>query len=125
MPAVDVESWAEGGSIVKESQVLTGRPSYINAILIQSRGEIQTLVRYRYDSLRTKANIYIECNNCASTTGPRPFVECVVLGGFFKGSCGNCKWRDHGAKCSKYNADSQQRTKVPAVEGASRIEELN
>ncbi|KAI1159087.1 hypothetical protein F5B18DRAFT_638134 [Nemania serpens] len=30
----------------------------------------------------------------------RPFPTCVRLPGHFGGCCGNCKWRDHAARCS-------------------------
>ncbi|KAM3084400.1 hypothetical protein ACMFMG_001495 [Clarireedia jacksonii] len=58
------------------------RPSYINAVLIQSRG---TLVPGG-------------CNECRRR-GFTPFPTCVRLAGHWNGACGNCKWRDHSARC--------------------------
>jgi Protein of unknown function (DUF3716) len=69
---------------MNEHQVLSHRPSYINAILIQSRG-------------RTEVQA---CLACRTGPGLRPFPECRRLLGHFGGACGNCKWRDHASRCS-------------------------
>jgi len=42
------------------------------------------------------------CTNCAEGKGV--FVDCRVFKGLFDGACGNCKKRDHGARCSLSNA---------------------
>lgn len=66
-------------------QVGSHRPSYINAILIQSRG-------------RALEN---PCSACRSARpGLRPFPSCRRVQGHFGGACANCKWRDHAARCS-------------------------
>ena len=72
------------GSITP-AQVGSHRPSYINAILIQSRGQLVAGM----------------CSACRATRpGLRPFPECRRLPGHFGGCCGNCKWRDHAARCT-------------------------
>ena len=72
------------GSITPQ-QIDTHRPSYINAILIQSRGRAMGQ----------------PCEACRrSRTGPRPFPECHRAFGHFGGACANCKWRDHANRCS-------------------------
>ncbi|EDN08837.1 predicted protein [Histoplasma mississippiense (nom. inval.)] len=68
-----------------ELQVRSHRPSYINAILIQSRG-------------RTEPHACLACRS--AHPGLRPFPECRRLPGHFGGACGNCKWRDHAIRCS-------------------------
>jgi hypothetical protein len=85
MPGRDVD-FVRGR--ISEAQVLSSRPSYINGILIQSRG---TLVRGG-------------CNKCRSR-GFTPFPTCVRLVGHFGGACGNCKWRDHAARCVVHDED--------------------
>jgi hypothetical protein len=60
------------------------RPSYVNAVLIQSRG----MAHHR------------PCSACRGGAGFRPFPECRHLPGHFGGACGNCKWRDHASRCS-------------------------
>ena len=34
-----------------------------------------------------------------------PFLECRRVPGHFGGCCGNCKWPDHGARCTANNDD--------------------
>jgi hypothetical protein len=41
------------------------------------------------------------CTNC--TEGKGIFVECRTLKGLADGACGNCKKRDHSARCSLSN----------------------
>jgi hypothetical protein len=68
------------------NQVLSQRPGYINAILIQSRG----VARVGDDS----------CFQCRTNCDRGPFPECRSLNGHFGGCCGNCKWRDYAARCT-------------------------
>jgi hypothetical protein len=42
------------------------------------------------------------CTNCAEGKGI--FVDCRTLKGLADGACGNCKKRDHNARCSHSNA---------------------
>ncbi|OJD24033.1 hypothetical protein ACJ73_04608 [Blastomyces percursus] len=66
---------------ITEVQVRSHRQSYVNALLIQSRGQP-------------------EPHACTACRGGRPFPECRRVPGHFGGACGNCKWRDHAARCS-------------------------
>jgi Protein of unknown function (DUF3716) len=79
MPGRDVVFVA--GSITP-AQVATHRPSYINAILIQRSGTVNA----------------VTCRECVRHD-LRPFPNCTSIVGQFGGSCGNCKWRDHAARC--------------------------
>ena len=81
LPGQDVD-FVRGA--ISGNQIVTHRPSYINAILIQSRG--QALPR--------------ACNQCLGRPGLRPFPVCLRVPGHFQGCCGNCKLREHGARCS-------------------------
>ncbi|CBF81148.1 hypothetical protein AN5240.2 [Aspergillus nidulans FGSC A4] len=65
-------------------QLWQHRPSYINAMLIQSRGTRLTQ----------------PCKGCRSVQGRPVFPECRHVPGAFDGCCANCKWRDHGYRCS-------------------------
>lgn len=67
---------------ITPQQVATHRPSYVNAILIQRAGVL----------------IPGACWECRRR-GLRPFPECRFVRGHFGSACGNCKWRDHGARC--------------------------
>ena len=68
---------------ITPQQIQSRRPSYINAILIQRAGVVQTP----------------PCLQC-QRRGMRPFPECRRAPGHFGGCCGNCKWRDHAAGCT-------------------------
>jgi hypothetical protein len=80
MPGQDV-SYVPGA--ITLAQVSTHRPSYVNAILIQRAGIL----------------IPNGCNRCRSGAGFTPFPECRYIPGEFGNACGNCKWRDHAARC--------------------------
>lgn len=68
------------------TQVGTHRPSYINAMLIQSRGVVSG-----------------PCDRCQRSL--RPFLECRRVPGRFGGCCGNCKWPDQAARCTERDND--------------------
>ncbi|EAS32211.3 uncharacterized protein CIMG_13692 [Coccidioides immitis RS] len=67
-------------------QINMHRQSYINAILIQSRG--RTL---HWSSI---------CNRCTEMEPMAPFPLCRRAYGHFGGACGNCKWPDYASRCS-------------------------
>jgi Protein of unknown function (DUF3716) len=67
---------------ITPQQLATHRPSYVNAVLIQRAGVL----------------IPAGCSEC-QRRGLRPFPECRRVVGHFGSACGNCKWRDHGARC--------------------------
>jgi hypothetical protein len=66
------------------------RPSYLNGVLIQSRG-------------RTG----MTCTACTQNPDRGPFTDCRRAAGHFDGACGNCKWRDHAARCSVRNPEEK------------------
>jgi hypothetical protein len=75
---------------VSERQVRMHRPSYVNALLIQSRG---VLVPEPCASCQNK--MLMDRDAYAY-----PFVHCIRLPGHFGGCCGNCKWPDRASRCS-------------------------
>ena len=68
---------------IRPDQMASKRQSYINGVLIQSRGRF----------------VNPPCRQCR-TRGMRPFLSCRRAPGHFGGCCGNCKWRDHAASCT-------------------------
>jgi hypothetical protein len=84
-PGVDVEFILD---MIRADQIGTHRPSYVNAILIQSRGIV------------TPA----PCDHCVSDRR-KPFPSCRRAAGHFGGCCANCKWRDWGSRCTFYNSN--------------------
>ena len=79
------------------------RPSYLNAVLIQSRG-------------RTG----MTCVDCSRTPGRGPFTDCRRVQGHFDGACGNCKWRDHAARCSVRSPEEEEEEDEEEVEEAGQ-----
>ncbi|KAK1754360.1 hypothetical protein QBC47DRAFT_383733 [Echria macrotheca] len=76
--------------------VASHRPSYVNGLLIHSRGE---------DSPD-------ECKQCAERRAKDalgPFLECRVLAGKYHNSCSNCKWFDNTSACSLYTGPKPSR----------------
>jgi hypothetical protein len=69
-------------------QLGTHRPSYVNALLIQRAGVL----------------VPAGCNEC-QRRGLTPFPECRRIVGHFGSACGNCKWRDHAARCRVVEPD--------------------
>ena len=109
LPGQDVD-FVRGA--ISPPQIGQHRASYINAILIQSRGRAEPQA----------------CTQCrAPRPGLRPFPVCHRLAGHFGGACANCKWRDHGARCSFVRrpgndgdgadgGDDERRSRSPAAE---------
>jgi hypothetical protein len=73
---------------ITPQQLGTHRPSYVNAILIQRAGVL----------------VPAGCSEC-QRRGLTPFPECRRVVGHFGGACGNCKWRDHAARCRTIEPD--------------------
>ena len=74
---------------ITSRQIASQRPSYVNGLLIHSRGQ---------DSERS-------CDQCVEKRGKNalgPFLTCRVLQGSFHNSCSNCKWFDTTSSCSLY-----------------------
>ncbi|KAL4767126.1 hypothetical protein BDW60DRAFT_220794 [Aspergillus nidulans var. acristatus] len=63
-------------------QVRTARPSYVNAILIASRG--------------------VKTRKPCSMNTRSVFGEHVRIPGYWNGACAGCKWKDGGARCDFY-----------------------
>lgn len=80
--SVDIEAFKDKVDPMK----VAVRPGYLNAVLIQSRGRTGMV-----------------CDQCAQNPDRGPFTDCRRAAGHFDGACGNCKWRDHGARCSLNN----------------------
>lgn len=85
-----VQGWITGRHIASK------RPSYINGLLIHSRGE---------DSP-------VQCAQCAerrSKNALGPFITCRILAGNYHNSCSNCKWFDNTSACSLYTGPKPNR----------------
>jgi hypothetical protein len=89
------------------SQIKMARPSYVNALLIASRGIPMP-------------------NPCEHSTNGLPFGGNVRLPGTFNGACANCQWRDHASQCTLGNRHERQYISLNAGEipEPSRVETL-
>jgi len=108
MPGLDVQ-FVQGRIFPR--QIISQRPSYINAILIQSRG------------------IYVRrgCTECRRR-GMTPFPICIQLPDYFDGCCGNCKWRDHAVRCQiveDESSDDEDGDDEDGDEGGKVLGEVN
>lgn len=65
---------------IRVAQIQSARPSYVNALLIASRGVSQVKM-------------------CERNSG-MVFADHVRLPGFWGGACAGCKWQDRAARCS-------------------------
>ena len=65
-----------------DSAINWERPVNREAIIGQTRGEVTS----------------VTCGRCQNGLGP--FSKCVVVEGFFSGSCTNCHYNSQGSRCS-------------------------
>jgi hypothetical protein len=90
--------------------MIVRRTSYLNAVLIQSRG--------------TECDE--PCEACAKNPSKQAFTECRRTEGFFGGCCGNCKWKDHAIRCTvreDSEEDSEEGSEEESEEGEEEGEE--
>ena len=81
--------------VVTAARTAMNRPSYVNAILVQSRGAPPVAAPPRAAGGCTAYSVL------GTPAGDRKaFLECRHMPGHFGGGCGNCKWQDHAARCS-------------------------
>jgi hypothetical protein len=97
-PAANVEYFS---GKLNSYQLKTHRPSYVNAVLIQTRGVANANPCSMYSLLicRTTTNDRIPAE-CRDHAYRGPFLECVSLPYDWSVCCGNCKFKDWAAKCS-------------------------
>ncbi|KAM7201244.1 hypothetical protein V8F20_004990 [Naviculisporaceae sp. PSN 640] len=110
MPSREIIYYVQGW--ITARHIASQRPSYLNGLLIHSRGQ---------DSPTS-------CNQCVERRGKNalgPFLTCRVLQGVFHNSCSNCKWFDNTSACSLYTGPKPNRkrkakeiTATPAAEAA-------
>jgi len=76
--------------------VASQRPSYVNGLLIHSRG----------------TDAEVSCDTCTQRRNKNalgPFLTCRVLKGSYHNSCSNCKWFDTTSNCSLYTGPKPNR----------------
>ena len=76
---------------IKPKHIESARHSYINAILIQSRGAVLNRACDRCLKGAARAR---------KQSSSQRFLDCRRVRGHFGGCCANCKWPDAARKCS-------------------------
>ena len=85
-----VQGWITARHIASQ------RPSYVNGLLIHSRGH----------------DAPVSCLQCIERRDKHalgPFLTCRVLPGSYHNSCSNCKWFDNTSACSLYTGPKPNR----------------
>ena len=85
-----VQGWITARHIASQ------RPSYVNGLLIHSRGQ----------------DAPAACAQCAERRAKHalgPFLTCRTLPGSYHNSCSNCKWFDNTSVCSLYTGPKPNR----------------
>ncbi|EAQ86768.1 hypothetical protein CHGG_08021 [Chaetomium globosum CBS 148.51] len=94
MPSRETILFVQGWITAKH--IASQRPSYVNGLLIHSRGQ----------------DAAVACAQCAekrSKYALGPFLSCRVLPGSYHNSCSNCKWFDNTSSCSLYTGPKPNR----------------
>ncbi|KAK4040493.1 hypothetical protein C8A01DRAFT_15648 [Parachaetomium inaequale] len=81
---------------ITAKHIASQRPSYVNGLLIHSRGQ----------------DAAVSCVQCAEKRTKNalgPFLSCRVLPGNYHNSCSNCKWFDNTSTCSLYTGPKPNR----------------
>ncbi|AEO61535.1 hypothetical protein MYCTH_2311782 [Thermothelomyces thermophilus ATCC 42464] len=94
MPSRETILFVQGWITAKH--IASQRPSYVNGLLIHSRGQ----------------DAAVSCVQCAEKRAKGalgPFLTCRVLPGSYHNSCSNCKWFDNTSACSLYTGPKPNR----------------
>jgi hypothetical protein len=81
---------------ITSKHIASQRPSYVNGLLIQSRGQDAPVS-------------CVQCNEKRAKHALGPFVTCRILPGSYHNSCSNCKWFDNTSSCSLYTGPKPNR----------------
>lgn len=85
-----VQGWITARHIASQ------RPSYVNGLLIHSRGE-------------DASDSCVQCAERRAKNALGPFLTCRTLPGSYHNSCSNCKWFDNTSVCSLYTGPKPNR----------------
>lgn len=94
IPSREVIYFVQGW--ITARHIASQRPSYINGLLIHSRGQ----------------DAPVSCAQCVERRTKNalgPFLTCRVLPGMYNNSCSNCKWFDGTSSCSLYTGPKPNR----------------
>ncbi|KAK4118694.1 hypothetical protein N657DRAFT_583143 [Parathielavia appendiculata] len=81
---------------ITAKHIASQRPSYVNGLLIHSRGQ-------------DAPSSCLQCSEKRAKSTLGPFLTCRVLPGSYHNSCSNCKWFDNTSNCSLYTGPKPNR----------------
>ncbi|KAK4455085.1 hypothetical protein QBC34DRAFT_465038 [Podospora aff. communis PSN243] len=94
LPCREVIYFVQGW--ITARHIASQRPSYVNGLLIHSRGQDAPLS-------------CAQCTERRNKNALGPFLTCRVLPGSYHNSCSNCKWFDNTSACSLYTGPKPNR----------------
>lgn len=94
LPSREIIYFVQGW--ITARHIASQRPSYINGLLIHSRGN---------DAPASCA----QCVERHDKNALGPFLTCRILPGYYHNSCSNCKWFDNTSVCSLYTGPKPNR----------------
>ncbi|KAG7285351.1 hypothetical protein NEMBOFW57_009974 [Staphylotrichum longicolle] len=94
MPSRETILFVQGWITAKH--IASQRPSYVNGLLIHSRGQDAPVS-------------CVQCTEKRAKNALGPFMTCRVLPGSYHNSCSNCKWFDNTSSCSLYTGPKPNR----------------
>lgn len=96
LPSREIIYYVQGA--ITSRHIASKRPSYINGLLIHSRGQDSESM----------------CEQCAEKRERgvlSPFLTCRRIKGVFHDCCSNCKWYDGASGCSLFTGTRKTRAK--------------
>ncbi|KAK3684315.1 hypothetical protein B0T22DRAFT_444258 [Podospora appendiculata] len=94
LPSREIIHFVQGW--ITARHVASQRPSYVNGLLIHSRGEDSPVS-------------CVQCTERRAKNALGPFLTCRALSGSYHNSCSNCKWFDNTSACSLYTGPKPNR----------------
>ncbi|KAK0704906.1 hypothetical protein B0H67DRAFT_603898 [Lasiosphaeris hirsuta] len=113
LPSREIIYFVQGW--ITARHIASQRPSYVNGLLIHSRGQ----------------DAPTSCLQCAERRDKNalgPFLTCRILLGSYHNSCSNCKWFDNTSTCSLYTGpkpNRKRKAKEPAAAEDRHLDRIN
>ncbi|KAK4153868.1 hypothetical protein C8A00DRAFT_33338 [Chaetomidium leptoderma] len=94
LPSREIILFVQGWITAKH--IASKRPSYVNGLLIHSRGQ-------------DAPESCVQCTEKRAKNAIGPFLTCRMLPDKYHNSCSNCKWFDNTSTCSLYTGPKPNR----------------
>ncbi|KAK3343692.1 hypothetical protein B0T25DRAFT_304227 [Lasiosphaeria hispida] len=113
LPSREIIYFVQGW--ITARHIASQRPSYVNGLLIHSRGQ-------------DAPSSCLQCAERRDKNALGPFLTCRILMGSYHNSCSNCKWFDNTSTCSLYTGpkpNRKRKAKEPAAAENSQLGDAN